>query len=151
MVRRCTLALVAFAVAALALAGDKPAVVNFFSTPLTDTDRAIIAHFETLYSVVNIDPADHAHSYKLPKGIHGFGPTAPAYVQQRCMSGTVIVSYVITVEGAVKSLFVLKSTAPVLDDVAKQRMSQRLFRPAELDGKPVASVAATQFAFPCPT
>lgn len=151
MMRRYTLLLMVCAVCASALAGDKLVAVNFFSRSLTDTDRAIVKHFETLYTVTNIDTTDHHHSYKLPRGIRGFGPTAPAYVEQRCVSGTVALSYVITVDGAVASLFVLKSTDSLLDDVAKRRMSRRSFRPAELDGRTVASIAATQFTFQCPS
>ena len=132
-------------------AGSKPVVVNFTSAPVTELDRAIIDHFDKFYSVVNIDVADKGRSYKLPKGVRGFGPTAPAYVQERCVAGMAVVSYVITVDGAVTSVFVLKTTDPLLDDVARQRISERLFRPAELDGKPTASIAATRFLFPCPT
>jgi TonB family protein len=132
-------------------AGDKPAVVNFTSGPLTDLDQAIIDHFDKFYSVVNIDAAAKGHSYGLPQGLSGFGPTAPVYVQGHCVAGTALVSYVITADGAVTSAFVLKSTDPSLDAVARQRMEERRFRPAELDGKPTASIAATRFVFPCPT
>jgi hypothetical protein len=150
MIRRHTLLVVVF-FGACVLAGDKLVVVNFLSTPPTDIDRAIVAHFEKLYSLLNVDATDHQHSYTLPKGIRGFGPTAPAYIEGHCIAGTVSLSYVITVEGAGTSLFVLKSTDPLLDDGAKQRMSRRVFRAAELDARPVASIAATQFAFQCPT
>jgi TonB family protein len=131
-------------------AGDKPAVVNFTSGPVTDLDRAIIDHFDKFYSVVNIDAAAKGHSYKLPKGVMGFGPTTPVYVHGQCVAGTALISYVITADGAVTSVFVLKSTDPSLDDVARQRMGERRFRPAEVDGKPTASIGATRFVFPCP-
>jgi hypothetical protein len=132
------------------LADQKPTVVNLMSTPMTEGDRLLNEHFGTSYSVVNISVTDQSHSYKVPSYVKALGPTAPAFVANRCVSGQVTVGYVITLEGKVASLYVMKSTNPLLNDVARQRMDGVLFHPTELDGRPVASLATTTFMFQCP-
>jgi hypothetical protein len=131
-----------------ASAADKPVVFNHVSGQRTLMDEAVHEHFEKTYAVV--DFTDREHTYTYPKPSSGFGPTQPVYVDNRCLSGNVSVVYVITVAGTVTSAYALKFTDPALAKVAVQRMEARRFQPAQLDGKPVSTIAATQFAFPCP-
>ena len=138
-----------FAVASLAApVADKPVVFNHISGQRTEMDEAVHEHFDKMYALVDFTDRDHAYAY--PKPASGFGPTRPVYVDDRCLSGNVLVVYVITAEGTIASSYALKFTNPALAKVAVQRMGERRFQPAQLDGKPVSVIAASRFAFPCP-
>lgn len=130
-------------------AAEKPIIFNPFKGHLTESDSLVHEHFDALYEVrdVNVDE----HTYRNPKGISGFGPTAPVYVEGRCVSGNVVVLFVITVEGLVSSAHAAKTTDPVLSKVAVQSMAERQFQPAQLDGKRVSTTAGSRFVFSCPT
>ena len=141
-----SLALVVASVSASA--GDKPVVFNHVSGQRTEIDEAVHEHFDKVYAVVDFTDQDHTYTY--PKASSGFGPPQPVYVDSRCLSGNVLVAYVITAAGTVTSAYALKSTDPTLAKIAAQRMEVRRFQPAQLDGKPVSTIAATRFAFPCP-
>lgn len=131
-----------------ASAGNKPVVFNHVSGQRTAFDEAVREHFGDVYKVV--DFTDHEYTYAGPRPSSGFGPTQPVYVNNRCVAGSVWVVYVITAEGAVTSAYALKSTDTSLEMVAVQRMEERRFQPAQLDGKPVSLFARTPFNFPCP-
>jgi hypothetical protein len=131
-----------------ASAADKPVVFNHVSGQRTEIDEAVHEHFDKIYAVVDFTDQDHTYSY--PKGSSRFGAPQAVYVDNRCLSGSALVVYVITVAGTVTSAYALKFTDPALAKVAVQRMEKGRFQPARLDGKPVSTIAATQFAFPCP-
>jgi hypothetical protein len=131
-----------------ASAADKPVVFNHVSGQRTEIDVAVHEHFDKIYRLV--DFTDQGHTYTYPKPSNGFGPPQPVYVDTRCLSGSVLLVYVITAAGSITSAYALKSTDPALAKIAAQRMEERRFRPAQLDGKPVSTIAATRFAFPCP-
>lgn len=129
-------------------AADKPVVFNHVSHQRTAVDKLVHEHFGKLYEVVDVD--DREHAYTPPKGTHGFGaPPPPVYVDGRCIRGNVLVLYVITIEGVVTSPYVAKSANPLLSKFAIARMSERRFQTAQVDGKSVSSVAATQITFSC--
>jgi hypothetical protein len=128
---------------------DKPVVVNHISDQRTKIDDLIHKHFGKLYEVVDV--SDREHAYVPPKGIYGFGaPPAPVYVEGRCIRGNVLILHVITIEGLVASPYVARFTDPFLSKFAIERMSEKRFRTAQLDGKSVSSIAATRITFRCP-
>jgi hypothetical protein len=105
-------------------------------------------HFGGLYAVVDVD--DRKQSYVGPKGISGFGPTPPVYDEAQCVPGSVLVVYVITTEGLVTSLYAVRATNSLLSEIAAHKMSERRFQPAQLEGEPISTVAASRFTFKCP-
>ena len=128
---------------------DKPVVFNHIVHQRTEVDDLVHQHFEKLYEVVDID--DREHAYTPPKGIYGFGtPSPPFYSNGHCISGKVLILYVITIEGLVTSAYVATSTDPLLSKFAIERINVRRFRTAQVDGQSVSSVAATQMTFRCP-
>jgi hypothetical protein len=130
-------------------APDKPVVFNHISGQRTEIDNLIHQHFGKLYEVVDVD--DREHAYTPPKGTQGFGALPPpVYVDGRCIRGNVLVLFVITIEGLVTSPYVAKAGNPLLSKFAIERMSEKRFRTAQVDGKPVSSVASTRITFGCP-
>jgi hypothetical protein len=130
-------------------AADKPVVFNHIVHQRTEVDNLVHEHFDKLYDVVDID--DRQHAYVPPKGIHGFGvPPAPVYFEGRCIRGNVLVLYLITTDGLMASPYVAKSADPRLSELALERMRGRRFKTAQLDGKPISSVAATVIKYSCP-
>jgi len=147
---RHTIALFALLCSSIASdAAERPTIVNLIKGHRTALDNLAHEQLDKLYEVKDVDVTDHA--YRNPKGVSGFGPTAPVYVEGHCISGNVVVVYVITLEGSVASVHPVKTTDPVLSRVAVQSMTERRFQPAQLDGKPVSTTAASPFVFRCPT
>jgi|HubBroStandDraft_5_1064220.scaffolds.fasta_scaffold09421_3 hypothetical protein len=139
----------ALAASSLALSQGRPPLVNFGSTPKSDTDDLVIQHFGANYAVANITASDATHSIKLPSGTSGFGFIGQASVAGRCVAGTVVVAYIIRADGHVIEPFVVSSSDPRLNDIATARMRKVHFISAELDGKRVSSIAATRLPFAC--
>lgn len=140
-----------FALLCLSIASDaaeRPTVLNPIKGHRAELDLLVHEHLDKLYEVKDIDVTGHV--YRNPKGIGGFGATAPVYVEGHCISGNVVVVYVITLEGSVGSVYAATATDPVLSKVAVQSMAKRRFEPAQLDGKPVSTTAASPFVFRCP-
>ena len=139
-----TLAVGSFSVSA----ADKPTVFNHISGQGTETDRALDEHFESIYSVV--DFTDQDHTYVSPNVVAPFGSTEPVYMDDRCVSGSALVAYVITTEGTVASTYAFKFADPAFAKVAVQRMTQARFQPASLDGRLVSTLAASRISSRCP-
>jgi len=135
---------------------DKPIAYNFVIVPVGPTDRLISEHFEELYSIVDIEIGDmntyrYAKGVTQPRAVKGFGPLEPLQIENRCVPGNVLVGFVIKADGTVTSLSVLKSTEPLLNDFALQRVSRYLCQPAEVESKPVALITATWLPYKCGT
>ena len=149
MLRRAFIALLVSLCGSVAwAAADKPVVFIHLSVPRTELDDLAYKYFDRLYNVVAVDDREHAYSF--PKGTSGFGPTPAAYIGNRCVAGKVLTLYVITDMGLVTSAYAVKSTDPALAQIAIRLMSERRFQPAQLDGKPIAVIAASRFMFRCP-
>ena len=131
-----------------ASAADKPTVFNHISGQRTETDQALDEHFDSMYSVV--DFTDQDHSYLPPRAVAPLGSAEPQYVDNRCVSDSVLVAYVITTEGTSASAYAFKFTNPALAKVAVQRTTQARFQPGRLDGKVVSTLAASRVSFRCP-
>jgi len=147
--RTCTL--IAFLMALLwpiaYAAADENVIFNHTSDQHNELDDLVHEHFGKQYTVVDID--DGERGYVKPQGTNGFGPTPPVYVNNHCIHGNVLVLYVITTGGLVSAPYAAKSSDPLLSDIAVRLMSESRFRPAQVEGKPVSSVAGTWLLFGC--
>jgi bla regulator protein BlaR1 len=74
-----------------------------------------------------------------PEAIHTVSPVYPAEARKNRIEGTTIVKAVIDEQGEIQDPAVYKSSGhPDLDQAALDAVSQWRFKPATLDGKPVA-------------
>ncbi|HKA40771.1 MAG TPA: hypothetical protein VKF40_02155 [Burkholderiales bacterium] len=134
---------------ALAAYGEDASVVfNHVSGAPTQMDEWVHQHFGKRYKVV--DFTDKQHQWIHPRGVSGFGPHPPVFLDNRCVSGFALVVYVISVDGRVMDAHAARSTTEFLASQAVRSMSERRFIPGHLDGKPVCSIAATNIQFRCP-
>ncbi len=131
------------------MGADKPTVFNHTAGPLTDLDNLVHEHYGTTYNVVDVTDQDHV--YVGPQGISGFGPPAAAYAHDHCISGRALVLYIIRVTGEVSAPYAVKLSDALLKTAAVQSVRRFRFRPAQLDGKPISTVAVSMFTFSCPT
>jgi hypothetical protein len=146
---RCTIVLFTLLCWSIASdAAERAIIFNPIMGNRTELDNLAHEQLDKVYEVKDVDVTERV--YRNPKGISGFGPAAPVYVDGHCISGNVLVVYAITVEGSVVSVYAAKATDPRLSKVAVQSMAQRRFQPAQLDGKPISTTAATRIVFPCP-
>lgn len=129
-------------------AADKAVIFNHISGQRTEFDNLAHAHFGKQYRVVDVD--DREHTYVRPRSKHGFGRAPPVYIENKCVRGNVLVLYVIAIDGSVASPYVAKSINPLLSEIAVQSVSVRRFYPAQLNGKSVSTLAASQINFRCP-
>ena len=129
-------------------AAERSTVFNLTTSQRTELDDVVHEHFGKLYEVVDVNV--RGRIFTNAKGISGFGPTKPVYVEDRCVRGNVLVLYVIAADGSVASAYAAKSTDRLLSDLAVQSMTERRFQPAQVDGRVVPIVAGSSFIFNCP-
>jgi hypothetical protein len=129
-------------------AAERPVLYNHVSAKRTGLDDFVAKHYANRYRVVEFSDQDHRWTF--PKGISGFGPSSPAYLEGRCISGHALLIYVISLDGRSRDIFVVESTHPHLAALAMRKVDAWKTRPGLLDGKPVSSVAATNIKFDCP-
>ena len=139
---------VAGTLAGSASGAGMPIVYSHVSGAPGPLDRVVHERLGERYKVV--DFTDRDHSWVFPKGVAGFGPHPPVYVDGRCIAGSALVVFVISAEGAVVDAFPAKSTNDLLADLGVKSMRARRFAPGKLDGHTVASVAASNIHFTCP-
>ena len=128
-------------------AAEMPVIFNHISGQRSQIDELVHQHFGKRYRVIDFNERDHTWVY--PRGTWQPAPNPPFYVQNRCASGAVLVLYIISADGSVSDPHVVKSTNPLLADAASRRVVERKFRPGQLDGRPVPTVAATDVQFTC--
>jgi hypothetical protein len=129
-------------------AADTVVVFNHVSGNRTPLDQELRDHFATHYAI--IDASDKEHTWTVPMGVGQHGPLPTVYLNNVCISGQTLVAYVISVDGRVVDAYAVKATTDFLGAVAVHEMSERHFAPAQLDGKPVSSLAVTIFRATCP-
>jgi hypothetical protein len=139
---------VALTLSQVAAAVDIPVVYNHVSGAPSPLDLEVHERLGKRYRVV--DFTDREHSWAFPKGIAGFTPHPPVYVDNRCVAGSALVVYVIALDGSVVDAFSVKSTSDLLAQLGLKSMSEKRFTPGQLDGRSVASVAASNVQFRCP-
>lgn len=125
----------------------KTVVFNHIAGPPTADDELIHRHFGRSFDVTDV-PAER--NYAEPRGIRGFGPMAPVYNDGQCVSGGVLVFYVITANGSVSAPYVVKTTNGVLSAAAVKTVSKWEFDPARLDNYSVSTIAGSYLRFVCP-
>jgi hypothetical protein len=131
----------------LCTATETTVIFNHVSGTRTQLDELVHEHFGKRYRVVDFTEREHTWVY--PKGTWKPVPSPSFYVQNRCVSGSVLLLYIISADGAVVEPYVVRSTNPLLVEAASLRMTERKFRRGQLDGRFVSSVAATNVRFTC--
>jgi hypothetical protein len=138
-----------YVLADAAPSGTNAVVYNHVGAKRTPLDDLVHEHFEHLRRVVDV--SDKEHIYLYPHGVGARAPTnGSVYYQGQCISGSVLILYVIELDGSVVLPFVARSGHPALSSAALVRVGTLRFRPALVDGKTVATVAATRYRFRCP-
>ena len=132
----------------LAVAAEKPVLFNRISGAPTDLDTLVHQYYGKVYTVVDVKDGERAFVYPTPE--RDFGPTPAAYVDGKCLSGRVMLFYVIASDGSVASPHAAGFTSPHLLRLSVERVGKWRFKPAKLDGKTVATVAASRFSYRCP-
>jgi len=84
-----------------------------------------------------------------PALIHKVAPTYPMQARTERLSGTVILSATIGADGTVQEIAVV-SGSPILADAAKAAVRQWRYRPAKLNGSPIAIQKPITFLFTLP-
>jgi hypothetical protein len=129
-------------------ADERLVVFNPIAGSPTELDNLVRDHFANLYNVVDFTVKER--KWEFPRGVKGMGPHPPVFVENRCISGSALVAYVISADGAIAEPYAVRSTHPLLGALASRSMSEWRFRPGKLDGREVPSLAATQVRFACP-
>ncbi len=83
---------------------------------------------------------------RAPQKVHDVAPRYPVVAQQSRVQGFVILEAVISEDGAVQSLRVLRSQ-PLLDAAAVEAVRQWRFTPTLLNGQPVPVVMTVTVNF----
>ena len=94
---------------------------------------------DTVYAVGN--------GVTAPKAVYIPDPQYTESARKKKIKGTVIIAMIVTAEGKVRELKVIKSLDPGLDEQAVAAVSTWRFEPATKDGKPVAVHLPVQVTF----
>ncbi|MEO8053106.1 MAG: energy transducer TonB, partial [Acidobacteriota bacterium] len=102
-------------------------------------------------------PLEFASSYNLarelfetdvqPVPLKRVSPGYPAILRRRGQSGEVTLRFVVTAEGRVGYIRVVKSSHPGFDEEALKAVKQWTYKPGQLKGKPVATWLEQTVAF----
>jgi hypothetical protein len=109
-----------------------------------EIDRSIKQAYSSMYTVVD---TNRAAGYVEPRAIAG---DLPRYVKDRqghMISGYVLVTYIVTADGAVADPVMVKWSDERLCRVAVEVMANWHFMPGTLKGVAVATTAAQEFSF----
>ena len=102
-----------YLLAAAAPSGMSAVVYNHIGAQRTPLDNLVHEHFEQFRRVVDVSDKDHTYLYP-----HGVGARAltdgSVYYQGQCIDGSVLVFYVIELDGTVVLPFIARSSHPAL-------------------------------------
>jgi len=82
-----------------------------------------------------------------PKGIYMPNPEYSEKGRKKKINGTVLVAMVVTADGSVRDVTVIKSLEPSLDKQAIAAVNKWKFEPATKDGKPVTVRLKAEVSF----
>jgi protein TonB len=82
-----------------------------------------------------------------PKSVYAPNPTYDEHARKKKINGTVILAIIVTAEGTVRDVKVIKSLDPGLDKQAMAAVRTWKFEPATKKGKPVAVHLKTEADF----
>jgi TonB family protein len=82
-----------------------------------------------------------------PRAVHTRDPAYPEELRQTRMGGTVVLRIVVDSDGTVHSIGVKRTFHPLFDVAAAMAVKDWTFRPATLNGKPVAMVVNVEMNF----
>lgn len=80
---------------------------------------------------------DISHTTVQPMAKFQARPQFPFELRKKGLSGQAIILFVVRIDGTVSNLEVVSATDPQFGDAALAAVSKWLFRPAQVDGKPV--------------
>jgi TonB family protein len=130
--------------AAICNAAETPTLYNHITEEGAAIDPLIRAAFTPKFTVVDVrDSADFVQ----PTAKAGDCPRIARTTAGEPLGGSVLVAYVITVEGHVANPVILKSADERLNSIATNAMESWRFAPATLKGVPVGTTAAQEFTF----
>lgn len=126
-------------------AADKPIIYNRVNKEKSEMlDPLMNAVLAPKFTIVDVrDSKDFVQ----PKATEGRLPRIARTQTGEPLGGEVLIAYVITAEGRVVEPTVIKSADERLNRIAMKATEDWRFAPATLNGVPVASIAAQQFAF----
>jgi len=128
-----------------AVAQDKPIVYNDMEGDGGAViDRRIREAYRPRFTLVDTSTRD---GYSGPEPVAGEMPKSPATESGQLLGGYVLAVYLVSAQGLVTDPVVLTASDPRLADAALRAMAQWRFKPARLNGAPVASTAAQEFNF----
>jgi TonB family protein len=87
------------------------------------------------------------HGVTIPRATYQPGPAYDEEDRKKKVSGTVVLSMIVTKEGRTADIKVTKSLTPGLDAQSIKAVSQWRFDPATKDGEPVAVRLAVETSF----
>jgi protein TonB len=90
-------------------------------------------------------PTDEFLVSKMPSILSEFKIPYPAEARQKKIEGRVVMELLIDAQGAVRDARLISSPSPDLGDAAVEAVKRFKFRPAEVEGKPVA--VKTRFTY----
>jgi hypothetical protein len=109
-----------------------------------ELDRSIKQAYASMYTVVDTSVGE---GYAEPRAIAGDLPKYVRDKEGRLVSGYVLVTYIVTADGAVADPVMVKWSDERLCRVAVQVMANWHFMPGTLKGVAVATTAAQEFSF----
>lgn len=129
-------------------ADARPVVFQHVLGPRTVRDDQVRAHFAPRYTVISVD--ERKHAYRGPRPVAAAERAPSASTAGSCLTGSALIFYVVSADGTVTSPFAAEFTEAAVAQAAMQRVGQKRYEPAQIDGKPVATVAVAQVVLGCP-
>ena len=130
--------------AAAAMAAEKPTVYNHIIGESSALDAHVRAALSPKFKIVDVRKSE---GYVPAKVTAGRLPRIARTDAGEVLGGSVLLAYVVTVEGRVAEPVVLKSSDKRLNRFVTGAVDEWRFAPATLEGKAIASTAAQEFDF----
>ena len=125
-------------------AADKPVVYDHVTPEGAGVDELVNHALEGKYTIL---PVVDSPDYVNPQVAAGSMPETARTASGEILSGYVLLGYVVTAEGNVSDVTILKSTDERLNATALKATESWHFTPATLKGAPIATTAAQEFNF----
>lgn len=116
--------------------------MSVLRSPSSCPGSPLAASFAVLFAVSlapGAVPRAHAHDRTAPVLVSKVAPEFPRQALEAGVEGTVVMELYIDVQGAVQHVHVISTPGYGLEEAARVAARQFKFKPATIDGKPVAS------------
>jgi hypothetical protein len=134
--------------AAAQTGGEKPVIYNHVLEPGEPLDQLVHQTYDATFQVV--DFTDRDLIYTPPHLMTGAPPGAPVDASGKAIEGKVDAFFIITPVGQVANPVVISSSDPQLSAAVLEALAHRVYAPARIDGRNVATTAGEEFVFPLP-